>query len=56
MINRRDFLVQSAALAAGGCACPFGGACAGSIYEGIPVGVITYSYRSMPVGTYKKDT
>jgi len=53
MINRRDFLIQSAALAAGGCACPFGGACAGSIYEGIPVGVITYSYRSMPVGTYK---
>ena len=53
MINRRDFLVQSAALAAGGCACPFGGACAGSIYEGIPVGVITYSYCSMPVGTYK---
>ena len=53
MIDRRTFLVQGAALAAGGCACPFGGSCAGSIYEGIPVGVITYSYASMPVGQYK---
>ena len=53
MIDRRTFLMQGAALAAGGCACPFGGACAGSIYEGIPVGVITYSYCSMPGGKYK---
>ena len=53
MIDRRTFLMQGAALAAGGCACPFGGSCAGSIYEGIPVGVITYSYCSMPVGQYK---
>ena len=53
MIDRRTFLVQGAALAAGGCACPFGGACASSVYGGIPIGVITYSYRTMPVGKYK---
>ena len=45
--------MQGAALAAGGCACPFGGSCAGSVYGGIPIGVITYSYRDMPVGPYK---
>ena len=53
MINRRTFLLQGAALAAGGCACPFGSRNVGSVYEGIPVGVITYSYCSMPVGVYK---
>ena len=53
MIDRRAFLMQSAAMAAGGCACPFGGLCANSVYEGIPIGVITYSYRSMPAGKYK---
>ena len=53
MIDRRTFLVQGAALAAGGCACPFGGVCASSVYGGIPIGVITYSYRTMPVGKYK---
>ena len=53
MIDRRTFLMQGAALAAGGCACPFGCADAGSVYGGIPIGVITYSYRDMPVGKYK---
>ena len=52
MINRRTFLLQGSALAACGCTCP-GGKCAGSVYEGIPIGVITYSYRDMPVGCYK---
>lgn len=51
MINRREFLVHCGALAAGGCVCPFG--CGGSVYSGIPVGVITYSYRDMPVGKFK---
>jgi sugar phosphate isomerase/epimerase len=53
MIDRRTFLFQGAALAASGCVCPFGRCNAGSVYSGIPVGVITYSYRSMPVGAYK---
>ena len=53
MINRRTFLVQSAALVAGGCACPFGSCNAQSVYKGIPIGVITYSYRTMPVGKFK---
>ena len=53
MIDRRTFLMQGAALAAGGCACPFGDSCTGSVYGGIPIGVITYSYRDMPVGPYK---
>lgn len=53
MINRRTFLFQGGALAAGGCMCPFGKCDAGSVYSGIPIGVITYSYRSMPVGMYK---
>ena len=53
MINRRTFLLQGAALAAGGCACPFGSCNAGSVYKGIPIGVITYSYCRMPVGVYK---
>ena len=53
MIDRRTFLFQGAALAASGCACPFGRCSAGSVYSGIPIGVITYSYRSMPVGVYK---
>ena len=51
MIDRRTFLMQGAALAAGGCMC--GGAGNGSEYGGIPIGVITYSYRDMPVGKYK---
>ena len=53
MINRRSFLFQGAALAAGGCAIPFDSCRADSIYRGIPIGVITYSYRSMPAGAYK---
>ena len=53
MIDRRTFLFQGAALAAGGCVCPFGRCNAGSVYSGIPIGVITYSYRTMPVGVYK---
>ena len=53
MVNRRTFLLQGAAIAAGGCACPFGSCSAGSVYKGIPIGVITYSYRTMPVGVYK---
>ena len=51
MIDRREFLINCGALAVGGCACPFGGG--GSVYSGIPVGVITYSYRNMPVGRFK---
>ena len=53
MINRRDFLIQSAALVAGGCSCPFAANQCGSIYQGIPIGVITYSYRTMPFGPFK---
>ena len=53
MINRRMFLIQGAALAAGGCANVARGAGVGSVYDGIPIGVITYSYRGMPVGQYK---
>lgn len=53
MIDRRTFLLQGAALAAGGCACPFGFGSASSVYAGIPVGVITYSYRTMPTGKFK---
>ena len=53
MISRRVFLIQGAALAAGGCANAANGAGVGSVYDGIPIGVITYSYRGMPVGRYK---
>ena len=53
MVNRRTFLLQGAAIAAGGCVCPFDSCGAGSVYKGIPIGVITYSYRTMPVGPYK---
>ena len=51
-ITRRGFLGGAAGFAAmsGCCSC-----CgdSGSVYRGIPVGVITYSYRSMPVGAGK---
>ena len=53
MINRRTFLFQGAALAAGGCMCPFGKCSTTSVYAGIPIGVITYSFREMPVGLFK---
>lgn len=53
MLSRRMFLVQGAALAAGGCASAVAGTDAGSVYDGIPIGVITYSYRGMPVGQFK---
>lgn len=52
-IDRRTFLFQGAAIAASGCVCPFGRCNAGSVYDGIPIGVITYSYRTMPVGVFK---
>ena len=51
-LTRRGFLGSAAGFAAcGGCV----SCCAdkGSVYRGIPVGVITYSYRSMPVGAGK---
>ena len=51
-ITRRNFLggaTSFAALGLGGC-CSCGCGDAGSVYKGIPIGVITYSYRSMPVG------
>ncbi len=51
--TRRGFLGGAAGFAAlSGCNCQ----CwrnAGSVYNGIPIGVITYSYRSMPVGSGK---
>ena len=53
MVSRRDFLVQGAALAAGGCVGTFPGGACGSVYKGIPVGTITYSYRTMPMGRFK---
>ncbi len=47
-INRREFLGGAAGfLAMGGCTTPNASA---SVYAGVPVGVITYSYRSMPAG------
>ena len=51
-MTRRGFLGSAAGFAAlGGCvSCD----CAGrAVYKGIPIGVITYSYRSMPVGAGK---
>ena len=54
-ITRRNFLggaTSFAALGLGGC-CSCGCGDAGSVYKGIPIGVITYSYRSMPVGAGK---
>lgn len=47
-INRREFLGGAAGFfALGGCASFTD---QGSVYAGIPIGVITYSYRSMPAG------
>ena len=53
-ISRRNFLGATAAFAAfGGCAtCPCCGG-KGSVYADVPVGVITYSYRTMPTGVGK---
>lgn len=50
MTNRRNFLVGSAAaFALSGCKSPFGGAIRHrSDYDGVQVGAITYSFRSMP--------
>ena len=49
-MTRREFLGSAAGFAAlGGCV----SGDAGSVYGGIPIGVITYSYRSMPVGAGK---
>ncbi len=51
-MTRRGFLGSAAGFAAfGGCAT----CCCdkGSVYKGVPIGVITYSYRSMPAGAGK---
>ena len=50
-MTRRGFLGSAAGFAALGGCCSCGGG--GSVYRGIPIGVITYSYRSMPVGPGK---
>lgn len=53
MIDRRTFLLQGAALATSSFAGPIGDNTVNSVYNGIPIGVITYSYRTMPVGLFK---
>ena len=53
-INRREFLFKSAAAAGaaalGGCKLPGYCGLGESVYGGIPIGVITFSYWHMPVG------
>lgn len=52
MIDRRTFLFQgAAAIATSSYAAKHEKV--NSVYEGIPIGVITYSYRTMPVGRFK---
>ena len=41
LVRISNFTVFAGMLAAGGCACPFGNRCGGSVYSGIPVGVIS---------------
>ena len=48
-MTRRSFIGGAAALAGAGCASSWGGARHRSDYDGVQVGVITYSYRSMPM-------
>jgi sugar phosphate isomerase/epimerase len=51
-MTRRGFLGSAAGFAAVGGGLPCRGG-TGSVYRGVPIGVITYSYRSMPVGKGK---
>ena len=63
-INRRDFLIGAGAVgtaALGGCKLPGYCGLGESVYGGIPIGVITFSYWHMPVGylsclKYVKDS
>ena len=53
-INRREFIGGLAALGAagvGGCKLPGYCGLGESVYGGIPLGVITFSYWHMPVGS-----
>ena len=51
-MTRRGFLGSAAGFAAfGGSLSCLGAPC--SVYNGVPIGVITYSYRSMPAGVGK---
>ena len=51
-MTRRGFLGSAAGFAAfGGSLSCLGAPC--SVYKGVPIGVITYSYRSMPAGVGK---
>ena len=51
-MTRRGFLGSAAGFAAVGGSLPCLGALS-SVYKGVPIGVITYSYRSMPAGAGK---
>ena len=51
-MTRRGFLGSAAGFAAVGGSLPCLGALS-SVYKGVPIGVITYSYRSMPAGVGK---
>ena len=51
-MTRRGFLGSAAGFAAVGGGLPCRGG-TGSVYRGVPIGVITYSYRSMKPGAGK---